>query len=88
MAAKRHHSSHKGMYEGHNERRKQEMKDAGMISEDKSAIANMPQEVKYMPYGGDYKGFDSDIDDTISGIRKQMDMDESTAKRHNVPKKW
>jgi hypothetical protein len=85
---KRHHASHQGMYEGHNERRHREMKDAGMLHEDKSEVANLPQSVKYHPWPGAYQGFDSNIDDTISGINRQMDADESQARRHNVPKKW
>ncbi len=48
----------------------------------------MPQNVRYHDWPGAYKGFDSNLDDTISGINKQMDMDESEAKRNNVPKKW
>lgn len=87
-AKKRHHASHKGMYEGHNERRRQEMRDAGMIHEDKSAVANMPQGVEYRPWPSAHVGFDSFLDDTIAGVNRQMDRDESEAKRHNVPKKW
>jgi hypothetical protein len=85
MAKKRHYD---GEYAGEKMRRKEEMRDAGMLHDDKSAVANMPQSVIYKPYGGDFKGFDSNIDDTISGIKRQQDMDESVAKRHNVPKKW
>ncbi len=89
---KRHHGSkhHKleGMYEGHSERRHREMRDAGMISEDKSAIANMPQMVEYKGWPGHYNGFDSHLDDTIEGINRQQREDESVAKRHNAPKKW
>ena len=85
MARKRHHD---GEYAGEKMRRHQEMKDAGMLHDDKSAVANMPQDVKYKPWGNDFKGFDSYLNDDISGINKQMDMDEAGAKRHNVPKKW
>lgn len=80
MAKKRH-------YEGES-RRKSEMRSAGMIHDDRQAVANMPQSVMYKPWGNSFKGFDSNLDDTISGIDRQMDRDESTAKRHNVPKKW
>lgn len=85
MAKKRHHD---GEYSGMESRRKTEMRDAGMLHEDKSAIANMPQSVIMRPWGNDFKGFDSSIDDTISGINKQQREDESGAKRHNVPKSW
>lgn len=90
MAAKKRYYSAKseGMYEGPEERRKQEMRDAGMITEDKNAIANMPQDVRYHDWPGNYRNFDADIDDTIKGINKQMDMDDNVAKKYNVPKKW
>lgn len=84
MAKKKFH----GMYEGSSERRHQEMKDAGMIHEDKSAVANMPQGVMYKSWPKSNVGLDSRLDDTISGIDRQMNMDDSAAKRHNVPKKW
>ena len=85
MAKKRHYD---GEYSGEKMRRKMEMSDAGMLHDDKSAVANMPQDVKYRPWGNDFTGFDSNIDDTISGINQQQRMDEGEAKRHNVPKKW
>ena len=85
MASKRRYD---GEYAGEKNRRKSEMRDAGMLSDDKSAVANMPQDVKYKPWGDDFKGFDSYLDDTISGINKQQRMDEGEAKRNNVPKKW
>ncbi len=85
MAKKRHYD---GEYAGEKMRRSQEMRDAGMLHDDKSAVANMPQSVMYKPWGNDFKGFDSNIDDTISGINKQQREDEGEAKRHNVPKKW
>ena len=87
-ARKRHHHKMDGMYEGHVNRRHQEMKDAGMINEDKNAVANMPQGVMYKPWPGRYDGFDSDLDDSISGVNRQIEMDESVAKRYNEPKKW
>lgn len=76
------------MYEGSSERRHQEMRDAGMIHEDKQAVANMPQGVMYKPWPGAYQGFDARLDDTISGVNRQIDMDDAVAKRFNVPKKW
>lgn len=91
MASKKrfHHTQSKaGMYEGHNERRKQEMQDGGMIVEDHKAIANMPQEVRYHDWPGKYQGLDGDLNDTISGINQQLDKDESGMKKNNVPKKW
>lgn len=77
-----------GMYEGHAGRRHQEMEDAGMIREDKQAVANMPQEVMYKPWPRADHGLDSRLDDTISGIDRQMDMDMSDARRHMKPTKY
>lgn len=75
--AKRHHSGH---YEGHDARRHQEMQDAGMIREDHSAIANMPQEVMMKPYPKDSDYMPEKLDDTIRGIDKQMDADSPVRK--------
>lgn len=85
MAKKRHHD---GEYAGAESRRKTEMRDAGMLHEDKSAVANMPQSVMYKPWGNDFRGFDSNLNDDISGINRQQREDEGVAKRHNDPKKW
>lgn len=70
--AKRHHGGH---YEGMDSRRKQEMEDAGMIREDHSAIANLPQEVMMKPYPKDSNYMPEDLDDTLRGIDKQMNAD-------------
>ena len=88
--AKRHHASerhHEGHYEGHAGRRHQEMRDAGMISEDHSAIANMPQNVMVKPYPVDRDYLPGSLDDTISGVDRQMGEDHSKARRHLDPKK-
>ena len=87
MAKKRHHGM-RGHYEGMEHRRKQEMHDAGMITEDHSAVANMPQDVKYKPWPSAHSGMDHMIDDTIAGINRQMGDDESKAHRHMAPHKW
>lgn len=87
---KRHHASHRGAYEGHSERRRQEMEDAGMIREDRSEVANLPQEVKYGSYWGrvDRGYLDSDLDDTIRGVDRQMDKDESQGRKGMNPHKY
>jgi hypothetical protein len=82
--AKRHYNE---AYAGESARRTQEMQDAGMIREDRSAIANMPQEVmmKQYPKPGNY--MPEDLNDDISGVDRQMDMDNSKRRAHMQPKK-
>lgn len=65
-----------------------EARDSRMLSEDKSAVANMPQDVKYhaWPKGAGYA--DYTLDDTISGIDKQMGDDVSGMKRHKSKSKY
>jgi hypothetical protein len=84
--AKRHHHN-EGHYEGMSGRRTQEMQDAGMIRENPHAIANMPQEVMIKPWPSSGSYMPEHLDDTISGINKQMGMDDSKRSMHNVPKK-
>jgi len=85
---KRHHHSEMKHHSAHHERRMHEMREAGMISEDKSAVANMPQSVMYKPWGGRYDELDHGQDDTIRGIDEQRNADHAVAKRHNKPSKW
>lgn len=87
MAKKRHYASD-GAYAGIDARRTQEMQDAGMIREDRSAIANLPQSVmiKTYPYAG--AGMPEGLDDTISGIDNQMNtLDGAKRNAHLKPKK-
>ena len=97
IMANRHHSSHKrhpasyhsseGDYSGEYARRTQEMQDAGMIHEDRSAIANLPQNVMIKPYEKTGPYMPEGLDDSIRGVDHQMDMDDSKRRSHNVPKK-
>jgi hypothetical protein len=82
--AKRYNS---GNYEGMQSRRTQEMQDAGMIREDHSAIANMPQNVIMRPYPTDRDYTPEGLDDTISGIDRQKGMDHGEMMKHLKPKK-
>lgn len=90
-----HHSGHAhnykgeyhGGYEGMESRRHQEMRDAGMIHEDHSAIANLPQHVMMKPYPKTGPYMPEGIDDTITGIDRQMDYDDSQRRKHFQPKK-
>lgn len=87
--AKRHYSSEmNGYYEGNEGRRRQEMMDAGMIHEDRSAIANLPQEVMIKSYPKAGYSLDGDLNDSISGVDKQIDiLDGKKRDAHKVPKK-
>jgi len=74
MAKKRFYD---GDYSGPlNVARREEAKDFSMISEDRSAVANLPQEVKYhaWPKAGRYATYD--YEDTIKGIDEQISSDD------------
>jgi hypothetical protein len=83
--AKRHYSEY---YAGAESRRHQEMQDAGMIREDHSAIANLPQGVmiKAYPKVGNY--VPENIDDTIRGVDRQMSADNSKRSQLFSPEKY
>ena len=83
----RRHRIHEGHYEGHDPRRRQELEDAGMIQEDHSAMANMPQNVIMRPYPQDRDYTPEGLDDTISGINRQKSMDHGEMMKHLKPKK-
>jgi hypothetical protein len=83
--AKRYHKASEGSYAGINARRTQEMQDAGMIREDLSAIANLPQEVmiKAYPAADDYGVYN--LDDTIRGVDHQRMEDAKHKKKGQFP---
>lgn len=76
-----------GYYEGGAGRRAQESSDAGMIHEDPRAIANLPQEVRIMPYPKTGPYMPEMLDDTLRGIDRQMDYDDKQRKAHFYAKK-
>lgn len=86
MAAKRYYDE--GSYAGEQARRTQEMQDAGMIREDRSAVANLPQNVMYKPYPSNNDYMPEDLDDTITGVDRQIKVLDG-AKRDKImmPKK-
>jgi hypothetical protein len=84
--AKRHYNS--GEYEGYEGRRTQEMQDGGMIREDHSKIANLPQEVMMKPYPKEGNYMPEDLDDTIRGVDEQMGADNRQRSKHNKPHKY
>lgn len=86
MAKKRYYE---GKYEGMSERRRQEKMDGGMISEDMSAIANLPQGViyrEYPKYGAGY--VDGRINDTARGIEDQVASDDRSMMKKLSPEKY
>lgn len=90
--AKRHYTSIKSLkknehYAGESARRTQEMEDGGMLHEDRSAIANMPQNIIMRPYPDNGMYMPEELDDTIRGVDAQINMDDRKRREHNVPKK-
>ncbi len=74
-------------YAGMEPRRRQELEDAGMIHEDHSQIANLPQNVMMTPYPHTGPYLPEGLDDTIRGIDHQMDYDDGKRREHFYPKK-
>lgn len=95
MAKKKFHESSRGdmgeameHYAGYDARRRREIEDGNMLNESHSAIANMPQDVKYhtwsmTPMGGRYK-----LNDDISGIDVQIRDDLKREKDMPYPEKY
>ena len=85
-----HHSSPEGAYDEQyanlDMRRRREMEDSGYITEDHSAIANLPQNVMMKPYPYAGATMPSPLDDTIRGVDKQMEWD--SPRRHLKPHKF
>lgn len=68
-------------------RRHEEMREAGMIREDHSKIANMPQEVMFKPWPSSETYVPEQLDDTIYGINAQMKLDDAKRSEYFAPKK-
>lgn len=75
-------------YAGAEPRRRQEMRDAGMIHEDHTAVANLPQEVYYKPYPKLSGYLPEGLDDTIRGVDEQIDADDRQRMKHFKPHKY
>lgn len=84
--AKRHYPQ--GEYAGMESRRRQEREDGGMISEDKSAIANLPQNVMIKAYSRPaYSSYN--LNDDIKGIDVQIRDDvKKEDKKGAYPEKY
>jgi predicted solute-binding protein len=65
-----------------------ESKEGAMISEDHSAMANLPQQVMMKYYPKSPYGLSSDLDDTIRGVDKQMSADDNGMKKHISKSKY
>lgn len=65
-----------------------ESRDSKMLSNDYSAVANMPQGIKYhaWPKGAPYASYS--LDDTITGIDSQMSADVAGMNRHRAKSKY
>lgn len=81
--AKRYH----GSYEGMKDSRRMQEQDGAMLNEDHSAVANMPQMVKYHGWPDSSIYTPENLDDTIRGINRQKNLDGSLMKKNLVPKK-
>lgn len=89
MRAIRHSSHHsEGEYAGKDERRRREAEDGHMISEDHTAIANMPQNVIMKPWPSAPYGEKEFLDDTIRGIDVQIGGDSKKKKTGPYPEKY
>ncbi len=80
----------KESYAGYDMRRRQEYEDSMMIKEDHSAIANLPQDVKYVLYPKEDYYNNPHLDDTLRGADRQMrdDVMSKSLKRNADPEKY
>jgi hypothetical protein len=91
--AKRYHDSrvkmlkHREYYAGEEGRRTQEMEDGGMLHEDHSAMANMPQNIIMKHYPKSYGYMPEGLDDGISGVDGLIEKNDRKRTEHNKPKK-
>jgi hypothetical protein len=84
--AKRYYSD--GDYAGVSARRTLEGQDSQMISEDRGAIANLPQNVVIRAYPtSPNASMPENLNDTIVGVDGQMNLDDSKRRAHFAPKK-
>lgn len=81
------HMAQREHYAGAEPRRRQEMEDMGMIHEDHNAVANLPQNVMMKPYYKETGYLPEVLDDTIRGVKKQMDYDNGKKMQDFYPKK-
>lgn len=83
MAKRKYHNSKRNM-----DMHERQENGRGFISEDHSAMANLPQAVKMQEYPRFMYGLDPYLDDTIRGIDGQIYADDSQMKRHISKSKY
>lgn len=74
-------------YSGAAARYAMERKDAGMIHENHNAVANLPQEVMIKPWPMAPGYLPEMLDDGISGIDRQLSLDNAQKRKGFDPKK-
>lgn len=88
--AKRHYEGRKvseGYYAGESARVRMEHEDGGMIMEDRSAIANLPQEVMMKPWEREHSYMPEDLHDDIRSVDHQIGLDTGKRNAKLMPKK-
>lgn len=82
------HNARQGYYEGPESRQRLETQDGGMIREDHSAVANLPQTPMMKAYPMNRGYIPEVIDDTIRGIDSQIDTDNRQREKYFGPHKY
>lgn len=86
--AKRHYDKvSEGAYAGEAARKRMEKHDGGMINDDLSAVANLPQNVMYKPWPMVDEYMPEDLRDDLGSVDAQMRLDNSKRREHMKPKK-
>lgn len=75
-------------YVAGDDRKRADLEDSGMIREDRSAVANLPQGVIMRPYPKGSYGYEKGLNDTLSGIDMQMSDDSKEMKMDAYPEKY
>lgn len=76
-----------GSYEGREDSERTQKHDGAMISEDRTAIANMPQQVIMKDWSDKKIYMPEGLDDTIRGIDEQIREDNNKRSQHLKPRK-
>ena len=83
------HGMSDGEYAGVDARRRLEYEDSQMIHEDRAAVANLPQGVMMKSYPNSYgRNPYPELDDTITGIDRQVGQDEAGMRKFRSDTKY